>query len=104
MSDTLVLDRIESNLTRLRLSRIQEILESVLKAAEKHDKSHLSFLDELLEEEVAYKEQRRVEIALKISGLPFIKSIDDYKLLKKIFFPNVFSQCSDLTSFPPNFE
>lgn len=34
----------------------------------------------------------------------FIKSIDDYKLLKKIFFPNVFSQCSDLTSFPPNFE
>jgi len=78
MSDTLVLDRIESNLTRLRLPRIREILERVLKSAEKQDKSHLSFLDELLEEEVAHKEQRRVEIALKISGLPFIKSIDEF--------------------------
>jgi len=41
MSNTLVLDRIESNLTRLRLSRIREILERVLKAAAKQDKSHL---------------------------------------------------------------
>jgi len=78
MSNTLVLDRVESNLTRLRLPKIREILELVLKAAEKQDKSHLSFLDELLEEEVASKEQRRIETALKISGLPFIKSIDEF--------------------------
>ena len=39
MSNTLVLDRIESNLTRLRLPRIREILERVLKAAENQDKS-----------------------------------------------------------------
>ncbi|MCJ7538580.1 MAG: ATP-binding protein, partial [Desulfobacterales bacterium] len=78
MSNTLVLDRIESNLTRLRLPKIREILERVLNVAEKQDKSHLSFLDELLEEEVANKEQRRVETALKISGLPFIKSIDEF--------------------------
>jgi len=78
MSNTLVLDRIESNLTRLRLPKIREILESVLNTAEKQDKSHLGFLDELLEEEVAAKEQRRIETALKISGLPFIKSIDEF--------------------------
>ena len=78
MSNTLVLDRIESNLTRLRLPRIREILEPVLNTAEKQDKSHLSFLDELLEEEVAAKEQRRIETSLKISGLPFIKSIDEF--------------------------
>ena len=81
MSNTLVLDRIESNLTRLRLPRIREILERVLKAAENQDKSHLGFLDELLEEEVAHKEQRRIEIALKISGLPFIKSIDEFDFI-----------------------
>ena len=78
MSNTLVLDRIESNLTRLRLPRIREILERIVKEAEKQEKSHLRFLDELLEEEVAHKEQRRIEIALKISGLPFIKSIDEF--------------------------
>jgi DNA replication protein DnaC len=78
MSDTLVLERIESNLSRLRLPRIREILQGIIKRAEDHGKSYLSFLDDLLEEEVAQKEQRRIEVALKISGLPFIKSIDEF--------------------------
>lgn len=78
MSDTLILERIESNLSRLRLPRIKEILQSVIKTAEEQGKSYLGFLDDLLEEEVAQKEQRRIETALKISGLPFIKSIDEF--------------------------
>jgi DNA replication protein DnaC len=78
MSDTLVLDRIESNLTRLRLPRIREIVQGVMKKAEEHGTTYLSFLDDLLEEEVAHKEQRRIETTLKISGLPFIKSIDEF--------------------------
>jgi len=78
MKNTLVMDRIESNLLRLKLARIYEILGSLAKTAEEQGKSYLSFLDELLEEEVAAKEQRRIETALKISGLPYIKSIDDF--------------------------
>jgi DNA replication protein DnaC len=78
MSDAMVLDRIESNLTRLRLSRIREILGNVIKTAEAQGKSYLTFLDDLLEEEVARKEQRRVDISLKISGLPFIKGIEEF--------------------------
>lgn len=78
MTETLVIERIESNLSRLRLPRIREILQGVIKRAEEQSKSYLSFLDDLLEEEVAQKEQRRIETALKISGLPFIKSIDEF--------------------------
>ncbi len=78
MSDVLVLERAQSSLVRLKLPRIGQILETVIKAAEERGKSYLSFLDELLEEEVACKEQRRVETSLKISGLPFIKSIDEF--------------------------
>lgn len=78
MSNTLVADRVESNLARLRLPRIREILERVLTSAEHQDSSYLNFLDELLEEEVAAKEQRRIETAIKTSGLPFIKSIDEF--------------------------
>jgi DNA replication protein DnaC len=78
MSDTLVLDRIESNLTRLRLPRIREIVQGVMKKAEEQGTSYLRFLDDLLEEEVAHKEQRRIEATLKVSGLPFIKSIDEF--------------------------
>jgi len=79
MSDTLVLERIEINLTRLRLPRIREILVAAIKTAEEQGKSFLSLFDELLEEEVAQKEQRRVETTLKISGLPFIKTIDEFE-------------------------
>ncbi len=75
---TLALDRIQSSLLRLKLSRMGELLGQVIKTYEEEGKSYLSFLRELLEEEVACKEQRRVETALKISGLPFIKSIDEF--------------------------
>ncbi len=78
MTDTLVANRIEANLTRLRLPRIREILGSIVKSAEQNSQSYLSFLDDLLEEEVAQKEQRRIETALKISGLPFTKGIDEF--------------------------
>jgi len=36
-------------------------------------------LDVLLEEEVCQKEQRRVEANWRISGLPFVKTIDEYE-------------------------
>ncbi len=75
---TLALDRIQSSLSRLKLSRMGEILAQTIKTSEEEGKSYLSFLEELLEEEVACKEQRRVETALKLSGLPFIKSIDEF--------------------------
>ena len=78
MSDTLILDRIQNSLIRLRLPRMREILESVMQAAQEKQKSYLSFLDDLLEEEIACREQRRVETSVKISGLPFIKSIDEF--------------------------
>ena len=78
MTNALILERIESNLIRLRLPRIREVLCTVQNTSQKQGKSYLSFLDELLEEEVAHKEQRRVETALKISGLPFIKGIDEF--------------------------
>lgn len=78
MADTMILDRVESNLTRLKLPRIREILKQMIRAAEDQGRSFLSLLDDLLEEEVAQKEQRRIETTLKISGLPFQKSIDEF--------------------------
>jgi len=78
VSETLVFERIDANLARLRLSRIRDVLPEIVHTAEDQHKSYLSFLDDLLEEEVAQKEQRRVETTLKISGLPFIKTIDEF--------------------------
>lgn len=78
MSESLIMDRVTANLSRLRLCRIPEVLLDFVKSAEDRSTGYLSFLDELLEEEVGRKDQRRLETALKISGLPFVKSIDEY--------------------------
>jgi DNA replication protein DnaC len=78
MPEQLLLDRLHANLTRLRLPRVQAVLLDVLKTAEDQAQSPLQVLDALLEEEVACKEQRRLDTTLKISGLPFIKTIDEF--------------------------
>ena len=76
--DQLTLERLEANLQRLKLTRMTEILETVAKEAEDKDHSYLSFLDHLLEEEVAVKDKRRIETAMKIAGLPAAKTIDTF--------------------------
>lgn len=81
MAETLVMERLQSNLSRLRLQRIGAVLPDLAAAAQQQSKSYLDFLDELFEEEVAHKEQRRVETTLKISGLPFVKTIDEFDFL-----------------------
>ena len=69
----MIMQRTADNLARLRLSKMQEILPVIAEEAKKKEFSYLSFLDRLLEEEVAAKEDRRVSTSLKIAGLPFEK-------------------------------
>ena len=78
MADQLVLDRLKANLTRLHLPRTAVILLDVVDAAQTQGHSYLQVLDALLEEEVACKEQRRLDMCLKSSGLPFLKTIDEF--------------------------
>jgi DNA replication protein DnaC len=78
MPEQLLLDRLQHNLSRLRLSRVAAVLEETVKVAQEQAHSPLQVLDALLEEEVACKEQRRLDTSLKISGLPFVKTIDEF--------------------------
>jgi DNA replication protein DnaC len=101
MAETLIMERMEQNLTRLKLPRIRDILQELVKRAEMESWSYQQLLDTLLEEEVAQKEQRRVDTTLKISGLPFIKTIDEFDFtfqphLNKQTVMNLF----DLTFIP----
>ena len=78
MPEQLLLERLQANLARLRLSRVQSVLLDFLHIADTQQQSPLQVLDALLEEEVACKEQRRLDTTLKISGLPFIKTLDEF--------------------------
>lgn len=79
--EQLTCDRLRDNLQRLKLVRAAEVLEAVAGRAEEDKVSYLTFLDHLLEEEVAAKEKRRIQTALKIAGLPFAKTIEEYDFL-----------------------
>ncbi|MFH7327191.1 IS21-like element helper ATPase IstB [Desulfurivibrio sp. C05AmB] len=76
--EQLIGERLQENLQRLKLSRAAEVLDTIVQQAEAGQSSYLGFLDHLLEEEVAAKDTRRVQTAMKTAGLPSAKTIDGY--------------------------
>jgi DNA replication protein DnaC len=76
--EQLTCERLQDNLNRLKLTRAAEVLDAIVAHSEQDQASYLSFLDQLLEEEVAAKEKRRIETALKIANLSFAKTIEEY--------------------------
>lgn len=84
--EQLITDRLRDNLSRLKLTQAAEVLDTILKQSEIDKVSYMSFLDHLLEEEVAAKEKRRVQTAMKTAGLPSAKTIEEYDFT---FHPNL---------------
>jgi DNA replication protein DnaC len=76
--EQLTCERLRENIARLKLARMNEILDESIAAAEREKMSYLSFLDRLFEEEVAAKEKRRVDMAMRMAGLPSGKTIEEY--------------------------
>lgn len=74
----LVRDRLESNLTRLGLLTLKEALTSTLDTAQKESWAYSDLLDRLFEDELANRESRRVRNALKLSGIPAMKTLDSF--------------------------
>ena len=74
----MIKERINENLERLQLNRIQEVFDQVVTQAQEKDASYLEVIDQLLSEEVGVKEDRRFKTALKTAGLPFEKSVEEY--------------------------
>jgi DNA replication protein DnaC len=102
--EQLISERLRENLNRLKLSQAAAILDAVVRQAEEDTSSYLAFLDHLLEEEVAAKEKRRIDTAMKTAGLPWAKTIEEYDFS---FHPNLnrkeVAELFDLT-FIPNHE
>lgn len=76
--EQLTQERLQENLKRLKMTRAAAILDAIVAQTEQNGGSYLSFLDHLLEEEVAAKEKRRIDTAMKIAGLPSAKTIEEY--------------------------
>jgi DNA replication protein DnaC len=71
-------DRLVTQLDRLGLWRVKDTLPEALKSAEDSELGYAAFLDQLLEEEIAAREERRIKNSLRLSGLPFLKTLDTF--------------------------
>ncbi len=76
--EQLTCERLQDNLKRLKLFRAVEILDTAVTQNQESGGSYLAFLDQILEEEVATREKRRVTTAMKTAGLPMAKTIEEY--------------------------
>jgi DNA replication protein DnaC len=64
------LDATREQLERLGLSRAAQHLDGMIAEAVKGQTSPHRFLDRLMDEELTYREERRIRTSLKLSGLP----------------------------------
>jgi DNA replication protein DnaC len=74
----LLCTRIRESASRLHLSNLEEQLESLAERADATSMGYLEFLDLVLEEETGIREGRRFRNALKLSGLPHHKTLDEF--------------------------
>ena len=65
-------------LSRLQLTAIRDQLDSLLDQAARNDLTHREALAFLCEREVARKDQRRIEMALKIAHFPCVRDLDTF--------------------------
>jgi DNA replication protein DnaC len=74
----LVTTRIRESATRLGLTHLTDTVDELLARAEAEQLGYLDFLDLLLQEELGLREGRRFRNALKLSGLPHHKTLDEF--------------------------
>lgn len=74
----LTTDRIRDHATRLGLTHLTEVITALVARAENQQMGYLDFVDLLLEEELGLREGRRFRNALKLSGLPHHKTLEEF--------------------------
>ena len=72
------LDGVAARCRALGLLRTAEQLPELLEEASREDLTPVRFLNRLVEREYERKEERRVEVSLKLSGLPPGKTLDSF--------------------------
>ncbi len=76
--DALTYARVHDHLAKLKLDRMAAVLDRLAADAAQEDWPYLQFLDRLLDEEVATRLARSVEMRTKMARFPFLKTLDQF--------------------------
>jgi DNA replication protein DnaC len=74
----LVTNRIQASATKLGLPHLAKTLQEFTSRADTASLGYLDFLDLVLQEELAVRDERRFRAGLRLSKLPHHKTLDDY--------------------------
>lgn len=72
------MERLHRHLTRLKLVETRARLDTMLQRAAKEELTYLDFLEQLVAEEVAAKDQKRTWMGMRIAHFPVVRTLDDY--------------------------
>lgn len=70
--------RVVEQLQRLRLGYVAERLDAVLGEAARQEPTYLDFLDQLLQQETAAKQRKRVAMGIQIAHFPTVKTLEEF--------------------------
>jgi len=72
------MERIQSHLSRMKLTTTRDRLDGLLQEAARKELSFLDFLDLVLSEEAAAKDSKRTRMGIQIAHFPIRRSLEDY--------------------------
>lgn len=78
MTTDLVHARVLQHLQRLCLTSTLEKLDAILSEAARKEPTYLGFLDGILGDEIAAREQKRLTMHIKIAHFPVVKTLDGF--------------------------
>ncbi len=74
----LITERVLQSLTHLRLQTAYATLETHIRAARERELSPMQFLDNLLGDEIAARQERSISVRTKLAHFPVLKSFDSF--------------------------
>lgn len=82
----MTLETIQNAMDYLKLHHVKDRLPELIDVAVKQKETHLTFLNRLVQTEMNFREERRVDTSLRLSGLPKGMTLDSFDYL---FQPSV---------------
>lgn len=70
--------RVVEHLQRLHLGYVAERLDAVLAEAARQEPTYLDFLDQVLQQETAAKQRKRVAMGIQIAHFPTVKTLEEF--------------------------
>jgi DNA replication protein DnaC len=103
--------RVVEQLQRLRLGYLAERLDAVLAEAARSEPTYLDFLDQVLQQETAAKQRKRIAMGIQIAHFPTVKTLDDFdfkfqasidaRLVRELATGRFISQAENVLIFGP---